>query len=274
MLESAYDAWASDTQAGPTSLLVAASTRDVTALNTRARLERIAAGAVEGAGVALRDGTRAGVGDRIVTRRNDRRLTDNHQGSGFVKNGDTWTVIRQHHNGGLVVARALPFGASRRRAGIRLPADYVAHHVELAYATTTARAQGRTVDTTHVLVDDTLTRESLYVAVTRGRDNTCLYVQTEPLLDVNAERPPHSTTEPADVLRAVLHRRSAKISATQVQREDPRQRAAPRTPRQHTSVPPQAPASLARRVTHGRGATAGNLVLIREATSSAHACGS
>jgi hypothetical protein len=34
--------------------------------------------------------------------------------------------------------------------------------VDLVYVTTN-RAQGRTVDTAHVLVDDTLTRESLYV---------------------------------------------------------------------------------------------------------------
>src|SRR3954447_6570959 len=244
LLEAAYDAWSSDTQSGLTSLLVAGSTRDVTALNTRARLERIAAGTVTEAGANLQDGTRAGVGDHIVTRRNHRRLTDKRAASFVKNNGDTWTVTRHHHNGDLTVTRTgAPLSPARSR-GIRLPADYVAAHVELTHATTTARAQGRTVDTAHVLVDDTLTRESLYVAATRGRDKTCLYVQTEQLLDTNAERPPHSTPEPTDVLHAILESRSAEISATEVQRENRRQRTAPRTPRQPTKVPPPTQQSL------------------------------
>lgn len=111
MLEAAYEAWSRDAESGLASLLVAGSTREVTALNTRARLERVAAGAVEEGGVDLRDGTRAGVGDRIVTRTNDRRLTDKG-GSGFVKNGDEWTVTRRHHNGDLTVTTTLPSGAN------------------------------------------------------------------------------------------------------------------------------------------------------------------
>ncbi len=59
-----------------------------------------------------------------------------------------------------------------------LPADYVAQHVELAYATTAHRAQGRTVDTAHALVSPTTTREVLYVAATRGREENRLYVDT------------------------------------------------------------------------------------------------
>src|SRR3954452_348799 len=54
MLEAAYDTWARDTESGLTSLLVAGSTRDVTALNTQARLERFEAGTVAKAGVDLR----------------------------------------------------------------------------------------------------------------------------------------------------------------------------------------------------------------------------
>src|SRR4051795_3710141 len=104
LLQAAYDAWSRDTQSGLTSLLVAGSTRDVTALNTRARLERIAAGTVTEAGVNLQDGTRAGVGDHIVTRRNHRRLTDKRAAS-FVKNGDTGTVTRHPQSGDLTVAR-------------------------------------------------------------------------------------------------------------------------------------------------------------------------
>ncbi len=44
---------------------------------------------------------------------------------------------------------------------VQLPSAYVDDFVELGYATTTAQAQGRTVDTAHVLVDDTTSREGL-----------------------------------------------------------------------------------------------------------------
>ncbi len=78
--------------------------------------------------VPLADDHAAGIGDRIPTRRNDRRLPVGRHD--WVKNGDAWTV-RQIHPDGSVTAR------SDRRAGtVRLPADYVTDHVELGYATT------------------------------------------------------------------------------------------------------------------------------------------
>ena len=53
-----------------------------------------------------------------------------------------------------------------------LSAPYVAAHVELAYASSAHRAQGRTVDTAHAFVTSTTTREALYVLATRGREST------------------------------------------------------------------------------------------------------
>ena len=49
------------------------------------------------------------------------------------------------------------------------PLDYLRRSAELAYAGNVYVAQGRTVDTAHVFVSASLTRESLYVAMTRGR---------------------------------------------------------------------------------------------------------
>jgi hypothetical protein len=71
--------------------------------------------------------------------------------------------------------------AVRRSPGspeVLLPADYVASHVELAYATTAYRSQGRTTDTSHTLVSPTTTREILYVAATRGRECNMIYADT------------------------------------------------------------------------------------------------
>jgi ATP-dependent exoDNAse (exonuclease V) alpha subunit len=221
MLEAAYDAWSTDTAAGRTSLLIAASTQHVTALNTRARLERIDAGQVAPEGVELHDGTTAGVGDLIVTRRNQRQLT-NRRGDRFVKNGDTWTIDKRHRNGDLTVR-------NEHDDHIRLPNDYVSRHVELGYATTTTRARGRTVDTAHALVNDTTTREALYVSLTRGRQGTRLYVSDSAILDVNAERPPSPPVEAIDVLAATLAREAAELSATEVRRTN--RPAVARTPR-------------------------------------------
>jgi len=60
--------------------------------------------------------------------------------------------------------------------GLRLPASYVAEHLELGYAITAFRAQGLTVDTAHAVISPTNTRENLYVAMTRARQANTAYV--------------------------------------------------------------------------------------------------
>ena len=195
MLEDSYEAWAADTRKGLTSLLIASAGRDVAALNARARLERIDNGDVSPDAVELHDGNLAGVGDRIVTRTNQRSLTT-RGGRDFVKNGDIWTVEQRHRDGDLTVRH------HRHGGRVRLPAEYVAESVELGYATTTARAQGMTVDTAHVLVDANTSRESLYVAATRGRQGARLYVANEDLIGIDAERPPAPALGARDILTA------------------------------------------------------------------------
>jgi conjugative relaxase-like TrwC/TraI family protein len=223
MREAAYEAWAADTGAGHTSLLIAGSRTEVAALNTRARVDRIHHGVVQPDGVDLSDGTRAGGGDIIVTRRNERRLT-NRAGTKFVQNGDAWTVSRRHHNGDVTVTH-LDHGHR-----VRLPHAYVSDHVELGYATTTAQAQGRTVDTAHVLVDETTNREGLYVAATRARTHTRLYVTTERPLQLDAERPPAPATEARDQLNRTLDSQSSEISATEIRRQSSARRRPQSTP--------------------------------------------
>ena len=211
MLEDSYAAWAEDTRQGRTSLLIASANRDVSALNARARLERIGAGDVSVYGAELHDGNRAGVGDRIVTRINDRGLTT-HGGRDFVKNGDIWIVEKRHRDGDLTVRH------DRHGGRVRLPSEYVTESVELGYATTTARAQGMTVDTAHVLVDTNTNRESLYVASTRGRLGARLYVATDDLIGIDVERPPAPTLGARDVLAEALRRETSERSATEVRR--------------------------------------------------------
>ncbi|HEY5430008.1 MAG TPA: hypothetical protein VIK04_12900 [Solirubrobacteraceae bacterium] len=87
-------------------------------------------------------------------------------------NGERWIVTAAHDDGSITACCGGGGGQ------VVLPAAYVAEHVELAYAATAHRAQGRTVDTAHALVSSNRTREVLYVAATRGRQSNRLYVDT------------------------------------------------------------------------------------------------
>jgi conjugative relaxase-like TrwC/TraI family protein len=186
MAEAAYRAWCHDLADGKHSLLIAPDRDTVTALNLQARADRVAVGQVAGPGVALTDTTACAPGDWITTRQNDRRLPV--PGGGHVRNGASWTVTAVHADGSIdVVARehaARPAKTQPAHAqAIRLPARYVADHVELGYATTIHRAQGATVDTTHVVVRAGLARQSLYVAMTRGRHANHAYVAVDGFLE-------------------------------------------------------------------------------------------
>ncbi|MBS3180967.1 relaxase domain-containing protein [Leucobacter sp. Marseille-Q4368] len=209
MINDAYAAWKTDRSAGRASLLVSDSNESVHDLNERARTDLILEGIVTGPREAmLRDEARAAEGDTIITRKNDRRL---QTGRGWVRNGDRWTVLDVRTDGALLVRRA---GFTRGSKAL-LPADYVAEHVDLGYAVTSFRAQGVTVDSAHVLVDSSMTRENLYVAMTRGRHGNRAYVAVDRPDDA------HETAHPADyvgatgrsVLYGVLQHQGVELSA-------------------------------------------------------------
>lgn len=210
MLNSAYDAWRRDIQAGATSVLVTESTDLVRSLNTRARADRILSGATASTRQAgLADGTHASSGDHIITRRNNRRLRTS---SGlWVRNGDLWQIRAVRRDGSLVVRPA----ASRYRATIILPPDYVAAHVELGYAITAHRAQGLTVDTAHVLVTSRTTRENLYVAMTRGRESNHAYVALDQPDESHPAPMADADLTATAVLAGVLQHTGAELSAHQ-----------------------------------------------------------
>jgi len=205
VLDRLLNAWQADTAAGTLSLMVAGDAATVADLNTRARARRVAGGHVAPRGVRTSEGVQIGVGDVIVTRPNRRVLA---AGTGWVKNGDDWIVTATAADGSLTVIR--PDGTGRTV----LPADYASENVDLGYATTTHRAQGRTVDTTHAYVSMATTRESLYVMATRGRDSNRLYVDGN--LDYcEGDIEPHSekVIDAVDVLRHAIATSAADQSA-------------------------------------------------------------
>ena len=169
MLDALYGAWKQDVEEGKTSLMIAADLGTVGELNARAQADRIAAGSVSRDGVTVSGGATAGIGDQVVTRQNNRRLCT---GKHWVRNGDQWRVTGSHADGSLTLQRRNGIGK------VHVLADYVREHVELAYASTAHRAQGRTVDTAHAMVGPTTTREVLYVSATRGKEANRLYVDT------------------------------------------------------------------------------------------------
>jgi conjugative relaxase-like TrwC/TraI family protein len=173
MMEAAYTAWRTDSRAGLATILISDSNETVAMLNSRARTELVLEGCVDALReVALHDGNRAACGDTVITRQNDRQLRTSRT---WVRNGDRWTVTGVRQNGSVDVRR---YG-HRWGSTVRLPADYVKHHLELGYAVTSHRAQGITTDTSHVVVTAGMTRENLYVAMTRGRDDNTAFVAVD-----------------------------------------------------------------------------------------------
>ncbi|MFJ9390434.1 MobF family relaxase [Nocardioides sp. NPDC101246] len=177
-LAQAFDQWSTAHAAGVDALMLAPTRELVADLNARARAARLAAdasGRSQGhrvAEVALSDGNQASAGDVVITRRNNRRL--GLSGTDWVKNGDRWTITKVRRNGGLKVVNQAS-GLS-----VVLPADYVADHVELGYASTVHTAQGLTADATYGIVTGTETRQLLYTMLTRGRTANHLHLIIDP----------------------------------------------------------------------------------------------
>ncbi|WP_410842735.1 AAA family ATPase, partial [Paraburkholderia sp. BR14264] len=62
VMDRIYTDWHADTTAGKSSLMIAGTNEEVSALNARARADRVAQGGVEEAGRLLADGNTVGVG--------------------------------------------------------------------------------------------------------------------------------------------------------------------------------------------------------------------
>ncbi|MFI9031139.1 MobF family relaxase [Streptomyces sp. NPDC053560] len=215
MADRAYQGWLVDHLAGRNPLLIASTNEQAAELAAKARADLVRAGMVEEDGVTLRTGvryqveTKAGRGDLIQLRKNDRSLTS--ESGGFAVNRLTATVTGVGDGGSLMVQ--LEDGSR-----MHLPASYVQTHVELAYASTVHGAQGRTVGVCHSLVDDQTTRESLYVALTRGESANYAYVITHgvPGDGIKPEDAPHHLA----TLDQALQRTELEQTATEALREE------------------------------------------------------
>jgi conjugative relaxase-like TrwC/TraI family protein len=205
--DAAVATWHDARAAGESVVICASDHASVDAVARRIRAGRVAAGEVEPGGVVAGD-HRVGVGDEVVTCRNDRRLMTS--AGAWVRNGDRWAVTERFADGSLAVA------SLDGRGRVVLPAGYVSEEVTLAYALTIHKAQGVTVDRAVLVADDATTAEALYVGMTRGRHHNAALVVCDRLDDE------HRTTRPEalEVLAGALGRVSAEQAALDVLRAE------------------------------------------------------
>ena len=87
---------------------------------------------------------------------------------------------------GTVWAKEAGSGRKRQRT-VRLPAEYVAEHTHLAYASTAYGVQGATVPASHTVLGDALDGSGVYVGMTRGREANRLHVVAVDLDDAREQ---------------------------------------------------------------------------------------
>ena len=208
--EAAYDRaasmWLADHLRGKDVLLLAGSNAEAAELSRRVQARLIQLGTVGPPQAALSDGNQAGVGDLVRARLNTeidaggRKLTNRDTLKITALRGPDAEVRRQRQDG----TWTEPF---------RVPRSYLAHNAELAYGGNVHVAQGRTVDTAHLLVTDSLSRQALYVGMTRGREANTAHVVTGKTAPPGTK--PYQQAAPESVLASVLQRDADDLSATE-----------------------------------------------------------
>ncbi|MGV0870326.1 MobF family relaxase [Corynebacterium kalidii] len=204
-----FTAWWDSIKQNKTALMIAGDNHTVDALNQMARSNYIDTGRVDpGAGEATICGGRvAAVGDTIVTRANNSQLRYGKNKAKRVKNGDLWSITSVGDDGALTVAHA-DSGHT-----VTLPADYVAEHVELGYASTIYRSQGMTVDRSFVIPSQSLDRQGLYVALSRGRSLNKIFLPDDQVPDVDSHLPQNQPLSPRDLFASIIERDGAAVTA-------------------------------------------------------------
>ena len=204
--DRAASMWLADHLRGKDVLLLAGSNAEAADLARRVQAKLTQMGKVGPPQAALSDGNRAGVGNLVRARLNTEIDADGRA----LTNRDTLKVTA-FRGPDAEVRRQRPDGTWT--APFRVPRSYLAQNAELAYAGNVHVAQGRTVDTAHLLVSESLTRQALYVGMTRGRQANTAYVVTGSTAPPGRE--PYQQAAPESVLAGVLQRGDGDLSATE-----------------------------------------------------------
>jgi hypothetical protein len=204
--ERAASMWLADHLRGKDVLLLAGSNAEAADLARRVQAKLTQLGSVGPPLAPLPDGNHAGVGDLVRARLNTEIDADGHS----LTNRDT-LQITAFHGPDVEVRRQRLDGTWTRTFPVSRA--YLAHHAELAYAGNVHVAQGRTVDTAHLLVTETLSRQALYVGMTRGRQSNTAHVITGTTAPPGHQ--PYQQATPEAILSGILQRDAEDLSATE-----------------------------------------------------------
>lgn len=198
--------WLADHLRGKDVLLLAGSNTEAADLSRRVQAKLAQIGIVGPPQAPLSDGNHVGVGDLVRARLN----TEIDAGGRQLTNRDTLQVTA-FRGPDAVVRRQRPDGTWTDP--FQVPRSYLARHAELAYAGNVHVAQGRTIDTAHLLITGTLSRQALYVGMTRGRQANTAHVVTGTTAPPG--RKPYQQAAPESVLASILQRDDGDLSATE-----------------------------------------------------------
>ena len=138
--------------------------------------------------IVLADGNAASTGDLVRARLNTRIDADGQT----LANRDTIRIEDWQDSGlGRLAVVSRKTGPGQWSRPFFVPASYLESSAELDYAGNVHVAQGRTIDTGHLVVSEGMTRDLLYTGSTRGRDKNTIHVVTgapDPAQPGRAER--------------------------------------------------------------------------------------
>ncbi len=187
--DDAVARWITDHHAGRETLLLAASNEEAARLSRLARERLIGRRQVaDRTDIVLADGNPASTGDLVRARLNTRIEADGQT----LANRDTIRIEDWQDSGlGRLAVVSRKTGPGQWSRPFFVPAAYLQSSAELDYAGNVHVAQGRTIDTGHLVVSEGISRGQLYTGSTRGREKNTIHVVTgasDPAQPGRAER--------------------------------------------------------------------------------------
>jgi conjugative relaxase-like TrwC/TraI family protein len=187
--DDAVTRWITDHHAGRETLLLAASNEEAARLSRLARERLIARRQVaDRTDIVLADGNPASTGDLVRARLNTRIEADGQT----LANRDTIRIEDWQDSGlGRLAVVSRKTGPGQWSRPFFVPAAYLESSAELDYAGNVHVAQGRTIDTGHLVASEGISRGQLYTGSTRGREKNTIHVVTgapDPAQPTRAER--------------------------------------------------------------------------------------
>jgi conjugative relaxase-like TrwC/TraI family protein len=186
--------WWQSYSKGEDALMIAKRNAEVGELNRLARVVMKEGGRLAGPEIVVGEEPFA-VDDQIITRINDH--------SQRIYNRERWRISELRAESGTLVLDGID---TARRVCVdsvylgRIRERDEGPAIEHAYAATTYQAQGSTVDRAFVAADPSMDKQELYVASSRSRDETWLYVTPE----IQAQREEIAPSNPREGLAHVV----------------------------------------------------------------------